>query len=76
MGEASKSAISWQEEDVQDFPREEDSVKTELRLSASTAGNAGLIPGRGFKIPHVVWCGQKKKKEDAILPLAADRQGP
>ena len=30
-----------------------------LRLCASTAGGAGLIPGRGAKIPHAVRCGQK-----------------
>ena len=31
-----------------------------LRLHASTAGHTGLIPGRGTKIPHAVWDGQKK----------------
>ena len=30
-----------------------------LRLHASTAGGAGLIPGRGIKIPHAARCGQK-----------------
>ena len=30
-----------------------------LSLHASTAGNMGLIPGQGTKIPHVVQCGQK-----------------
>ena len=33
-----------------------------LRLRASTAEGAGLIPGQGTKIPHAVWCSQKKKK--------------
>ena len=28
-------------------------------LHASIAGNMGLIPGQGTKIPHVVQCGQK-----------------
>ena len=36
-------------------------VVRRIRLSASIAGNAGSIPGGGLKIPHVVWCGQKKK---------------
>ena len=30
-----------------------------LRLSSSTAGDLGLIPGQGTRIPHAVW--QKKK---------------
>ena len=40
-----------------------------LRLHASTAVGAGLIPGRGTKIPHTVWCGQKikLKKKKFIL---------
>ena len=29
--------------------------------------NAGLIPGGGTKIPHVVWHGQKKKKKKKKL---------
>ena len=33
-----------------------------LRRHASTAGGAGLIPGRGAKTPHAVQHGQKKKK--------------
>ena len=32
-----------------------------LRLCASTAGGMGSIPGQGTKIPHAVWCSQKKK---------------
>ena len=32
-----------------------------LRLYASTAESAGLIPGPGTKIPHATWHGQKKK---------------
>ena len=35
-----------------------------LRLCASTAGSAGSIPGRGTKVPHAAWCGQKVKKEN------------
>ena len=31
-----------------------------LRLCASTAGDIGLIPGRGTKIPHDSWCSQRK----------------
>ena len=33
-----------------------------LRFSASTAESLGLIPGQGNKIPHSLWCDQKKKK--------------
>ena len=32
-----------------------------LGLQASTAGDMGLIPGQGTKIPHSVQCGQEKK---------------
>ena len=32
-----------------------------LRLQASKAGGIGSIPNQGTKIPHAVWCGQKKK---------------
>ena len=35
-----------------------------LRLHAS---NAGLIPGWETKIPHAMWCGQKKKDISASL---------
>ena len=31
-----------------------------LRLCASTAGGAGLIHGRGTKIPQTMWHGQKE----------------
>ena len=34
-----------------------------LRLHAPTAGGTCLIPGLVTKIPHVSWCGQKKKKD-------------
>ena len=30
-----------------------------LRLGASDARGMGLIPGRGTKIPHALWHGQK-----------------
>ena len=40
-----------------------------LRLCASNAGDAGSIPGQGTKIPHAVWCGQKKKKKDVKYNL-------
>ena len=32
-----------------------------LRLQASKAGGIGSIPNQGTKIPHAVWCSQKKK---------------
>ena len=37
-----------------------------LRLCASTAGGAGLIPGQGSRIPYAVQCGPKinKSKEN------------
>ena len=35
-----------------------------LRLSASTAGGAGSIPGLGTKIPHAMWHGQNKNKQN------------
>ena len=31
-----------------------------LRLHAPSAGSTGSVPGRGTKIPHAAWCGQKK----------------
>ena len=34
----------------------------QLRLQASIAGGAGLIPGQGTRILHATWCGQKTKK--------------
>ena len=34
-----------------------------LRLPASNAGDVGLIPGQGTKIPHAEQHSQKKKKE-------------
>ena len=34
-----------------------------LRLSASTAGGMGLIPGQGTKIPYATWHNPKKKKK-------------
>ena len=33
-----------------------------LRLHAPNAGDTGLIPGRGTKMPHAAWRSQKKKK--------------
>ena len=30
------------------------------------ARGMGWIPGQGIKIPHVMWCGQKKKKKEPI----------
>ena len=37
-----------------------------LRLCTSSAGYAGLIPGQGTKIPHVVW---QKKKRGSLSPV-------
>ena len=33
-----------------------------LRLCTSNPGSTGLIPGWETKIPHAVWCDQRKKK--------------
>ena len=33
-----------------------------LRTHTSTAGGMSAIPGWGTKIPHALWCSQKKKK--------------
>ena len=38
-----------------------------LRLSTSTAGGVGLIPGWGAKTSHALWCGQKLKKKKKNL---------
>ena len=38
----------------------------QLRLHASTAEVAGLIPGRGTKIPHATWLGQKEPNNNKI----------
>ena len=35
----------------------------QLRLSSSTAGDVGLIPGQRAKIPHAMGKGKKKKKK-------------
>ena len=34
-----------------------------LRLHAANAGDVGLIPGQGTKIPHVAQCGQNTKRK-------------
>ena len=34
-----------------------------IKTHVSNAGDVGLIPGRGTKIPHAEWYGQKKKKK-------------
>ena len=36
-------------------------VNTTL-FQSRDAGGMGLIPGRGTKILHAAWCGQKNKK--------------
>ena len=38
------------------FVREETSLAVQwLRLGSSSAGDLGLIPGQGTKIPHAAW---------------------
>ena len=41
-----------------------------LRLCASNAGYAGLIPGQGTKIPHAVWQKKKKKLLEPCIDLS------
>ena len=36
------------------------------RTPASSPWDAGLIPGQGSKIPHAMWCSQKKKKQKQL----------
>ena len=36
----------------------------------------GSIPGRGTKIPQVVWCSQKKKEEEEEEEEEGDTEGP
>ena len=38
-------------------------VVQQLRLCTSTAEGVGSILGGGTKIPHAMWCDQKKKKK-------------
>ena len=38
-----------------------------LRPCASTEGGTASTPGLGTKIPHAVWCGQKKEKGTNLL---------
>ena len=40
-----------------------------VKASLSQCRDVGVedsIPGQGTKIPHAMWCGQKKKEEDII----------
>ena len=41
-------------------------VVQRLRLRASSAGDAGSIPGRGTKIPHAARHGQNKKLKTSV----------
>ena len=45
-----------------------------LTLHAFNAGDTGLIPGQGIKVPHAVWCGQKKKKLEKIQDNRRDTE--
>ena len=40
-----------------------------LRFCAANAGDSGLIPGQGTKIPHALRRGQKMKKKIKVLLL-------
>ena len=43
-----------------------------LRLRASNAGGAGLIPGRGTKTLHAVGCSQERKKIEARTEVVSE----
>ena len=45
-----------------------------LRLHASRAGYAGSISGRGTKILHAAWHGQKKKIETEPESFLIERE--
>jgi len=38
-----------------------------VKTLPSNAEGTGLIPGRGTKIPHVVWYGTKKKEKENMV---------
>ena len=40
-----------------------------VRLHTSNAGGTGSITGRGSKIPHAMWCHQKKKERIMICAV-------
>ena len=46
-----------------------------LTLCTSTAGDSGLIPGQGTKIPHVEQRGQKIKRILAFLSVRQEGTG-
>ena len=46
-----------------------------VRLCTPGAGGPGSIPGRGTKIPHVMWCVQKQNKTTATTKVGSQRGG-
>ena len=38
-----------------------------VKTLPSNRGSVDLIPGRGIKIPHITWCGRKKRTDIAAL---------
>ena len=46
-----------------------------LRLCTPGAGGSRLIPGRGTKIPRVMWCVQKQNKATATAKVGSQRGG-
>ena len=46
-----------------------------VRLCTPGAGGSGSIPGRGTKIPHVMWCVQKQNKTTATTQVGSQRGG-
>ena len=47
-------------------------VVQRLRFCTCIAGSLGLIPGRGTKILHALWHGQKKKKKIIVSACEDD----
>ena len=45
----------------------------QLRMSTSTIGGAGWIPGQGTKIPHASRCGQKVRKRKRQVLVGKER---
>ena len=44
------------------------------RTPVSSPWDAGLIPGQGSKIPHAMWCSQKKEKKQKQLKNKRNRK--
>ena len=54
---------------IKEVERETSLAVQRLGLLISTAGDSGLIPEVGTKIPQAAWCSQRKKKHRPIFSL-------